>query len=722
MADTPQQDSLLDMIPDEPSEDIRRRVDELRETLQHARDQYYLYDAPELEDSVYDSLNRELAELERKYPQLLRSDSPTQTVGGGVAEQFTPAEHAVRMYSLDDAMDFDELDEWLKRTREAVGRPLTYCCELKIDGSSIALTYERGMLVRAATRGDGAVGENVTLNIQQVKDVPSRLSFESGAANFPDSIEVRGEVYMPKTSFNRLNGEISRENDSIIQYNAEIDAGERTGRKMALKKPFANCRNAAAGSLRQKDSKITAQRDLETFIYAIADQTQVPAANQGEFLDWLKTAGFSVNPNIRVVGSEKEVHEFCSHALEHRAELNYDIDGVVVKVNDFSTQDDLGFTAKAPRWAIAFKFPPEEKTTILRNIAVQVGRTGVLTPVAEFDPTVVDGSVVSRATLHNYDELARKDVRVGDTIIIHKAGDVIPEVVGAIESLRPADAVAEKIPDTCPSCGSPVYRDGAFLRCDSAECPAQLQTRLEHWVSRAAMDIDGLGTKIIESLVANGLLHDVVDFYYLTEDMLANLATGDTKKDGTPRVFGSKNAAKAMQQIDESKQRSFDCVLFGLGIRNIGKTTAEALARAFKDIDTLMDAHVDQLCQVEGIGEVVAEGIVDFFSTKDNRELIERLRNVGLQMHVDAGDVKPQTLAGLTFVLTGSLEAYDRTTAEGLLREYGAKASGSVSKKTSYVVAGPGAGSKLRKAQELGVPVLDEAQLIQIIETGEVPK
>ncbi len=722
MTDEPQQDSLLDMIQDEPNEEVRRRVDELRETLQHARDQFYLYDAPVLEDSVYDSLNRELADLEGRYPQLLRADSPTQTVGGGVAEQFTPAAHAVRMYSLDDAMDLDELDEWLKRTREAVGHPLTYCCELKIDGSSIALTYERGMLVRAATRGDGAVGENVTLNIQQVKDVPSRLSFESGAANFPESIEVRGEVYMPKSSFNRLNDEIARENDAIIQYNAEVDAGERTGRKMALKKPFANCRNAAAGSLRQKDSKITAQRDLATFIYAIADQTQVPAADQGDFLDWLKTAGFSVNPNIRVVGSENEVHEFCSHALENRAGLNYDIDGVVVKVNDFAIQDELGFTAKAPRWAIAFKFPPEEKTTILRNIAVQVGRTGVLTPVAEFDPTVVDGSVVSRATLHNYDELARKDVRVGDTIIIHKAGDVIPEVVGAIESLRPADAVPEKMPDVCPSCGSPVYRDGAFLRCDSAECPAQLQTRLEHWVSRGAMDIDGLGTKIIESLVANGLLKDVVDFYSLTEDALANLATGDVKKDGSPRVFGSKNAAKAIQQIEESKQRSFDCVLFGLGIRNIGKTTAEALARAFENIDTIMDAHVDQLCQVEGIGEVVAEGIVDFFATQDNRDLVERLRLAGLQMQADLSDVKPQSLAGLTFVLTGSLETYDRTTAEGLLREYGAKASGSVSKKTSYVVAGPGAGSKLRKAQELGIPVLGEAQLIQIIETGEIPE
>lgn len=722
MAQTSQQDSLLDMIDGEPTDADRARVRELRATLERAREQYYIEDSPELPDAVYDSLNRELAELERKYPQLLTADSPTQTVGGGVAEQFAPVEHAVRMYSLDDAMDLGELDEWLNRTREAVGHPLRYCCELKIDGSSIALTYERGMLVRAATRGDGSVGENVTANIQQVGDVPRRLSFESRAADFAAPIEVRGEVYMPKSSFTRLNDAVAAENDEIIQYNAEIDAGERTGRKMALKKPFANCRNAAAGSLRQKDAKVTAERDLATFIYAIADQSQLPVSSQHEFLDWLRSAGFTVNPNIRVVDSEKEVHEFCQHALENRDSLNYDIDGVVVKVDDFAIQEELGFTAKAPRWAIAFKFPPEEKTTVLRNIAVQVGRTGVLTPVAEFDPTVVDGSVVARATLHNYDELARKDVRVGDTIIIHKAGDVIPEVVGAVLSLRPEGTTPEPVPELCPSCGSPVFRDGAFLRCDSAECPAQLQTRLEHWVSRGALDIDGLGTRIIEGLISEGLLRDVADFYSLDKDALAAVSTGDVKKDGSPRMFGAKNAAKAMEQIEKSKQQSFDSVLFGLGIRNIGKTTAEALAKAFGDIDTLMDASAEILCQVEGIGEVVAEGIVDFFATQDNRVLIERLRGAGLQMQVEMGEAKPQSLSGLTFVLTGSLEAYDRTTAEGLLREYGAKTSGSVSKRTSFVVAGPGAGSKLRKATELGVPVLDEAQLVHIIETGEAPE
>ena len=723
-ADAPSQDNLFDLMDGVPADapaDAVERVNELRATLQRARDQYYLEDAPELPDAVYDSLNRELADLENRYPSLKTVDSPTQTVGGGVAEQFAPAQHQHRMYSLDDAMDLDELDEWLARTREAVGHSLSYCCELKIDGSSIALTYDRGTLVRAATRGDGSVGENVTANILQVKDVPRHLSIESGAMGFSQPIEVRGEVYMPRSSFERLNDAISLENDEIMLYNAEIDAGERTGRKLALKKSFANCRNAAAGSLRQKDSSVTAQRDLATFIYAIAETTQLGVTSQHEFLEWLRTAGFSVNPNIRVVDSEAAVHEFCKNALEHRGDLDYDIDGVVVKVDDFAIQSELGFTAKAPRWAIAFKFPPEEKTTILRNVAVQVGRTGVLTPVAEFDPTTVDGSVVSRATLHNYDELARKDVRIGDTIIIHKAGDVIPEVVGAVLSLRPPEARIPEVPVTCPSCGSPVFRDGAFLRCDSAECPAQLQTRLEHWVSRGAMDIDGLGTKIIENLVASGLVKDAVDFYKLDVATLAEVSTGDEKKDGSPRVFGTRNATKAIEQIEASKQRPFESVLFAIGIRNIGKTTAEALARAFKTMDALMEASEVQLCQVDGIGEVVAQGVEEFFDTKDNRDLIERLREVGLQMAIDESDAKPQTLAGLTFVLTGSLEHYDRATAEELLRAYGAKASGSVSKKTSYVVAGPGAGSKLRKAEELGVPVLDEDALVKIIETGEVP-
>ena len=705
----------------EPPQEVVERARELRQTIEHARELYYQQDAPELSDAAYDSLERELENLEREYPSLATPDSPTQRVGGGVSQQFAPVQHAVRMYSLEDAMDLNELDAWLERTHAAVGHPVQYCCELKIDGSSIALTYDHGKLIRAATRGDGAVGEDITANVLNVKDVPTELSAASGAGDFPNRIEIRGECYMPKASFNRLNAAIAADNDEIIQHNAEIDAGNATGRHMALKKPFANCRNAAAGSLRQKDPKITASRDLATFIYAIADQSMVPVASQHEFLAWLKEAGFVVNPNIRVVNGEKAVHEFCADALAHRDGLGYDIDGVVVKVDDFATQDSLGFTAKAPRWAIAFKFPPEEKTTILRNIAVQVGRTGALTPVAEFDPTTVDGSVISRATLHNFDELARKDVRIGDTIIIHKAGDVIPEVVGHVPELRPKESVPLQEPTTCPSCGSPVFRDGAFLRCDSAECPAQLQERLEHWVSRGAMDIDGLGTKVIENMIAEGILHDVVDFYHLDVETLANVSRGELKKDGTPRTVGLTVARKVMRQIEASRQQPFANVLFGIGIRNIGKTTAEAIARAFGNIDALMDATVPQLCQVEGIGEIVGESVVEFFETQANRDLVERLRQAGLTLEEDMSEIKPQTLAGYTFVLTGTLEHYDRTQAEELLRSWGAKASGSVSKKTSFVVAGPGAGSKLVKAQTLGIPVLDEEALVKIIETGQVP-
>lgn len=705
-----------------PTEADAARVRELRHEIERARELYYQQDAPELSDAAYDSLERELKELEERFPTLATESSPTRVVGGAVSSNFAPVEHAVRMYSLDNAMDLDELDEWLARTREAVGTALRYCCELKIDGSSIALTYTGGELTRAATRGDGVTGEDVTANIRQVSDVPAQLEALSGAWALEAPIEVRGEVYMPQESFERLNAQTQRENEAIIARNAAIEAGEVVGRRYALKKPFANCRNAAAGSLRQKDAGVTAERDLATFIYACADASQLPVSSQHEFLDWLRDAGFSVNPNIRVVDTEAEVHAFCEHALELRGSLGYDIDGVVVKVDSFALQEELGFTAKAPRWAIAFKFPPEEKTTVLRNVAVQVGRTGVLTPVAEFDATTVDGSVVQRATLHNYDEVERKDVRIGDTIIIHKAGDVIPEVVGAIPALRPPGAQPIEVPTVCPSCGSPVHVDGAFLRCESAECPAQLSERLQHWVSRGALDIDGLGPKLIERLVERGMLHDVADYYALTVDALKDVETADElNKDGSKRRVGGTVARKVVDQIDASRQQPFSCVLFGLGIRNIGKTTAEALARACGSVDALMAAPLEALTEVDGVGEIVAQSVIDFFALPANRELVERLRAAGLQMAEDLSDPKPQTLQGLTFVLTGSLERYDRTTAEGLLREYGAKTSGSVSKRTSYVVAGPGAGSKLRKAQELGVPVLDEEALVTIIETGEVP-
>ncbi len=700
--------------------DVKARAAELRAVIERARAQYYQDDAPELSDAAYDSLERELEELEAAWPALVDADSPTQKVGAAASASFEPVEHATRMYSLEDAMGLEELDAWLSRTHDALGFSPRYCCELKIDGSSIALTYDTGRLVRAATRGDGRVGEDITENIRQVHDVPGQLPLESGALAFTSPIELRGECYMPRASFERLNAQVAAENDEIAEHNAHVEAGQIAGRKLKYKRPFANCRNAAAGSLRQKDPRVTAGRDLATFLYAAADPAQLPVHSQHELLDWLRAAGFSVNPNISIVDSEQAVHDFCADACEKRGALGYDIDGVVVKVDEFALQEQLGFTAKAPRWAIAFKFPPEEKTTVLRNVAVQVGRTGALTPVAEFDPTAVDGSIVSRATLHNYDELARKDVRIGDTIVIHKAGDVIPEVIGPILELRPADAAPVPVPDACPSCGAPVYRDGAFLRCESAECPAQVLTRLTHWVSRPALDIDGFGQKLIERLVEAGMLGDVADYYTLGADDLAHLVVGDARADGTPRVLGRTLADKALAQVQASKEQPFAHVLFGLGIRNIGATTAEAIVAAFHDIDALMAADVESLVAVDGVGEVVAQSVVDFFSVEANRKLVERLRRAGLQMEAAVGEERPQTLAGLSFVLTGSLSAYDRAGAEELLRAWGAKTTGSVSKKTSYVVAGPGAGSKLARARELGVPVLDEDALVRIIETGEV--
>lgn len=568
------------------------------------------------------------------------------------------------------------------------------------------------------------------------------------------TIEVRGEVYMPKGSFVRLN--------------EEADAEGRD--------PFANPRNAAAGSLRQKDPKVTARRDLATFIYAIADTDPLHVHSQREFLDWLRSAGFSVNPNVARCATPTEVHEFCAQALEHRGDLDYDIDGVVVKVDSFQQQLDLGFTARAPRWAIAFKFPPEEKQTILREIRIQVGRTGVLTPVAEFDPVTVAGSTIARATLHNIDEIRRKNVREGDTIIVHKAGDVIPEVVGPVLDKRPADSVDWHMPEVCPVCGSPVvHEDGEVAyRCVSIDCPAQLKERLLHWVSRGCMDVDGLGDEIVDKMIAAGLIHDVADFYQLTVDDIAGLDTGRVyaitqkghkkgdiqyDKNGSPRLekdgsykrykteqvactagdpilVGNKIASKVISELNKSKTLPLSRVLFALGIRLVGKSVAELLARRYLTIDALILATDEDMANIEGVGPEIARSVRGFLSVKDNLDVLERLRLCGFsleenlmsemqsksgQMGISSELASSQPLKDMTFVLTGTLEKRSRSEAGDALKLLGAKVTGSVSKKTSYVVAGANAGSKLTKAQTLGVPVLDEDQLEEIIETGEVP-
>ena len=716
----------------ESPQDVRAqaaaRAAELRHLLDYHAYRYYALDAPEITDAAFDKLLAELQQIEAAHPELVTPDSYTQRVGGYVSEQFTPVTHMARMYSMDDAMNLEELDEWLVRTEEALGAGgVAYTCELKIDGLGVAITYQNGSFVRAATRGDGTTGEDVSLNVRTIKDVPMHLSEAALAhmgADRGTTIEVRGEVYMPKGSFARLN--------------AEADAEGR--------EPFANPRNAAAGSLRQKDPKVTATRSLATFIYSIADTAPLHVDSQHAFLDWLREAGFSVNASVARCTSPEEVHAFCADALAHRGDLDYDIDGVVVKVDGFDQQTDLGFTARAPRWAIAFKFPPEEKATVLREIRIQVGRTGVLTPVAEFDPVTVAGSTIARATLHNLDEIRRKDVRVGDTIIVHKAGDVIPEVVGPVLDKRPADAVEWDMPEACPACGSPVVHEGdeVAYRCVSLDCPAQLKERLIHWVSRGCMDVDGLGDELIDKMIEAGLLRDVADFYTLDADSIAALDTGrtyakDDKKRGVaagdPIKVGHTIAGKVMDELVRSKAQPLSRVLFALGIRHVGKSVAEVLAQRFLTIDALAAASEEDIAACEGIGPKIAASVREFLSVPENLEVLQRLREAGLALEenlgvavaqaaqetgVDADLAAGQPLDGLTFVLTGTLVNRTRDEAGAALKLLGAKVSGSVSKKTSYLVAGPKAGSKLTKAESLGVPVLDEEALERILATGEV--
>jgi len=693
------------------------RAEELRREIERHAYRYYALDAPEISDAAYDSLVRELESIEAEFPELITADSPTQRVGTAPSGQFAPVQHASRLYSLDNAMDLEELDAWLSRTIEAAGtRPCEFVCELKIDGSSLSLTYADSALVRAATRGDGRVGEDVTANVRTIRDVPLRLRSNPGAA-----LEVRGEVYLPKASFERLNAE----------------------QDLAGTAPFANPRNAAAGSLRQKDPRVTAARDLATFLYAVAEPRVLGVTTQTQVLGWLRDAGFRVNPDVESCADADAVRAFCLAALEKRDSLPYEIDGVVVKVDSLALQDELGYTSKAPRWAIAYKFPPEEKTTVLLDIVLQVGRTGAITPVAEFAPVVVAGSTIARATLHNEDEVARKDVRIGDTIVVRKAGDVIPEVVGPVLGLRPPEAESWRLPDTCPSCAGPIWREEGEVasRCTNVGCPAQRLERLAHWASRGAADIDGMGYEIVTRLVETGLLHDVSDYYTLTRDQLATLDTGRLRVDGTVITLGTTVAEKLVASIDASRTRPLSRLLFGLGIRHVGSTVAEALSAAFGSIEAICAAAAitpprpgdgmtiaaalaaDPLASVEGIGPKIAASIRAFFANPDNVAIVERLREAGVVLAEEQqAPTRPQTLSGLTFVLTGALSRYTRDAAGSALKELGAKVSGSVSKKTSFVVAGEDAGSKYDKAVELGVPVLSEEDLIRIIETGESPE
>lgn len=756
----PQPDmSELDASQQEPPVDTHAtvaalRVPELRRLLTYHAWRYYALDDPIISDAQFDTYLQELIALEQAHPELASPTSYTQRVGGFVSRQFAACTHAKRMYSIDDAMNLDELDLWLERTCDALAKLAetyddasddapegtsaaaqaaaaararmrqallspTFTCELKIDGLGIALTYESGQFVRAATRGDGAVGEDVSANVLTIADVPRALK-PQGLAHVRNSglnyaLEVRGEVYMPKQSFVRLNEEADAQGTAT----------------------FANPRNAAAGSLRQKNPEITAHRDLKTFMYAVATRDGLDVHTQHEFLDWLASCGFSTNTKFAVCHSAREVHDFCKRALEHRSELDYDIDGVVVKVDNMAAQDAMGFTARAPRWAIAYKFPPEQKQTLLRDIRIQVGRTGVLTPVAEFEPVLVAGSTIARATLHNLDEVTRRDVRVGDTIIVHKAGDVIPEVVGPVLEGAMAEEHAARprwqMPRVCPSCGSSVVQEDGEVafRCVSIDCPAQAKERLVHWVSRKAMDIDGLGEELIVKLIGRSLVRDVADFYdRLTCDMIAKLDTGRYYKtstgahnEGDPILVGSTVATKIYAQIEASKQAGLARVLFGLGIRHVGQNVAGLIAAYAGSLSQLMAAQPTEIASIDGVGPKIAESVHKFLSIEQNRTVITRLAAAGVRLS-EREDAAPtaQTLHGYTFVLTGTLDGMARTDAADALRALGAKVSGSVSKKTSFVIAGENAGSKLERAHELGVCVIGKAELDEILRQGALPE
>lgn len=760
----PQPDmSELDASQQEPPVDTHAtvaalRVPELRRLLTYHAWRYYALDDPLISDAQFDTYLQELIALEQAHPELASPTSYTQRVGGFVSRQFAACTHAKRMYSIDDAMNLDELDLWLERTCDALAKLAetyddvpadasndapedtsaaaqaaaaararmrqallspTFTCELKIDGLGIALTYESGQFVRAATRGDGAVGEDVSANVLTIADVPRALK-PQGLAHVRNSglnyaLEVRGEVYMPKQSFVRLNEEADAQGTAT----------------------FANPRNAAAGSLRQKNPEITAHRDLKTFMYAVATRDGLDVHTQHEFLAWLASCGFSTNTKFATCHSAREVHDFCKRALEHRSELDYDIDGVVVKVDNMAAQDAMGFTARAPRWAIAYKFPPEQKQTLLRDIRIQVGRTGVLTPVAEFEPVLVAGSTIARATLHNLDEVTRRDVRVGDTIIVHKAGDVIPEVVGPVLEGAMAEAHAARprwqMPRVCPSCGSSVVQEDGEVafRCVSIDCPAQAKERLVHWVSRKAMDIDGLGEELIIKLIGRGLVRDVADFYdRLTCDMIATLDTGryyttstGTHNVGDPILVGNTVATKIYEQIEASKQAGLARVLFGLGIRHVGQNIAGLIAAYAGSLSQLMAAQPTEIASIDGVGPKIAESVHKFLSIEQNRTVISRLAAAGVRLR-EREDAAPtaQTLHGYTFVLTGTLDGMARTDAADALRALGGKVSGSVSRKTSFVIAGENAGSKLERAHELGVCVIGKAELDEILRQGALPE
>ena len=655
-----------------------QRVKELRRIIEKNNRLYYEKDAPELSDFEYDALSRELKALEAQFPELVTPDSPTQKVGGAPSEKFEKVEHKVRMESLQDAFSFDELREFDRRVRQVIPEP-KYVVEAKIDGLSVSLEYHNGILAVGSTRGDGDVGENVTDNLLAIRDIPPRLE------NAPELLEVRGEVYMPHAAFAKLVEE----------------------QELADKTPFKNPRNAAAGSLRQKDSRITASRGLSIFVFNLQQAQPASFATHHETLDYLKGLGFPVSPRYTVFADIESAIAEIEEIGRLRGEFAFDIDGAVIKVDQLDARPLLGSTAKFPRWAIAFKYPPEEKETILRSVDVTVGRTGVLTPTAVFDPVLLAGTTVSRAILHNEDFIRQLDLRIGDTIKVSKAGDIIPEVVAVTRHAE--DAPLYQLPEVCPSCGEPVHRQEgeAALRCTNPECPAQALRNLIHFASRDAMDIDGLGKAVAAQLVDKGYVGSVADLYTLTKEQLLTLDK-----------FKEKSADNLLGAIENSKKAGLARLLFGLGIRNIGDKAAALLAREFGSMNALRTASAEQVAAIEGFGEVMAQSLAEFMAREGTADLLGRLEAAGVDME-DHSAPRGSALAGLTIVVTGTLPTLSRSEAQALITENGGKAAGSVSKKTSYVLAGEAAGSKLDKAMQLGIPVLDEAGFMALLAGGQ---
>lgn len=655
-------------------EQARKRAEELRAVIERNNRLYYDQDAPELEDFEYDQLTRELKEIEKTFPELVTASSPTQHVGGTASTKFAKVAHAVKMESLQDAFSYEELREFDARVQEAGVSP-EYVVEAKIDGLSVCLEYENGVFVRGSTRGDGVVGEDVTENLATIRDIPHTLH---GA---PEFLEVRGEVYMPHAAFLAL----------------------REQQELEDKTPFKNPRNAAAGSLRQKDAKITASRGLSIFVFNLQRVQGREFSRHSETLDYIKSLGFPVSPRYNVYHSIEDAIAEIQRIGEMRGTLEFDIDGAVIKVNDLAARSALGSTNKFPRWAIAFKYPPEVKESIVRDIEVTVGRTGVLTPTAVFDPIFLAGTSVARANLHNGDIIGSLDVRIGDTIQVRKAGDIIPEVIGVAR--HGEGTVPYRMPDRCPSCGAPVVHleDEAALRCVNPECPAQALRNLIHFASRNAMAIDGLGEAVARQLIDKGLVHTVADLYTLTREQILTLDK-----------FKAKSAGNLLAAIENSRKNNLDKLVFGLGIRNIGDKAAALLAEHFGSMEKLRQASAEQVSSIDGFGGVMAQSVVEFFAKEGTGDLLEHLAQAGVNMEWH-GEKKGTALAGKTVVVTGTLPTLSRQEAEALIVRNGGKASGSVSRRTAYVLAGEAAGSKLTKAQTLGIPVIDEAEFFRII-------